>query len=445
MTLASFDSFGLAPPLGRALARLGISTPTPIQAAAIPVLLGGADLVATAPTGTGKTAAFMLPALHRIATSQGAPGRGARVLVLTPTRELAQQVERATRDFARMLPRFTSVCITGGASYQIQNRQLAAPHEVLVATPGRFIDQLRGGRIDLSRIDTLVLDEADRMLDMGFSDDVLEIARAVPAARQTVCFTATLSRGVRQLAAQLLRDPQWMAIERAGVEETAIEDHVIYVDDTGHRDRLLQACLRDTGLGQAIVFTATKRHAEELADTLHRGGFSTEALHGDLSQRDRTRALNRLRRGECKVLVATDVAARGIDVATITHVINFQLPKFAEDYVHRIGRTGRAGASGQALSFVGREDVFALRKIEHLIGRSVQVSEIEGHEARFRPSARDTRPAGGRRKPWKGNGKAGGQGSGRPAGYGGPGRKPGFGANGARPARGPAGRGRPGL
>src|SRR5690606_20627715 len=168
-TPVSFDTFELAPPLGRALARLGITAPTPIQAAAIPVLLSGADLVATAPTGTGKTAAFMLPALHRIATSQGAPGRGARVLVLTPTRELAQQVELATRDFARMLPRFTSVCITGGASYQVQNRQLAAPHEVLVATPGRFIDQLRGGRIDLSRIDTLVLDEADRMLDMGFS------------------------------------------------------------------------------------------------------------------------------------------------------------------------------------------------------------------------------------------------------------------------------------
>src|SRR5690606_22743673 len=256
-------------------------------------------------------------------------------------------------------------------------------------------------------------------------------------------------------SSQLLRDPQWLAIERAGVEETAIEDHVIYVDDAGHRDRLLQACLRDTGLGQAIVFTATKRHAEELADTLHRDGFATEALHGDLSQRDRTRALNRLRRGECKVLVATDVAARGIDVASITHVINFQLPKFAEDYVHRIGRTGRAGATGQALSFVGREDVFALRKIEHLIGRNVQVSEIEGHEASFRPSARDTRPAGGRRKPWKGGG--------RPSTGAAPGRKPGFGtqsANGRSVGRGagsgrgrgggrasarPAGRGRPGL
>jgi superfamily II DNA/RNA helicase len=440
MTHPSFSSLALASPLLKALERLSITTPTPIQAEAIPVLMTGRDLIATAPTGTGKTAAFMLPALHRIATAPARPGRGPRVLVLTPTRELAQQVDHATRELARMLPRFTSVCVTGGASYPIQNRQLAAPHEVLVATPGRFIDQLRSGRIALGRIDTLVLDEADRMLDMGFSDDVLEIARALPAERQTVCFTATLSHGVRQLASQLLRDPQWLAVERVAQAEAAIEDHVIYVDDVEHRGRLLQACLSDTGLGQAIVFTATKRHAEELATDLHRRGFATEALHGDLNQRDRTRALNRLRRGECRVLVATDVAARGIDVASITHVINFQLPKFAEDYIHRIGRTGRAGASGQALSFVGREDVFALRKIEHLIGRSVQVSEIEGHEARFRPTARDNRPAGGRRKPYKGGG------AGRPGARNGAGRKPGFGGDRTRAeGRAPIGRGRPGL
>jgi superfamily II DNA/RNA helicase len=401
--MTSFDAFGLAAPLGRALARLDIHVPTPIQAAAIPLLMSGSDLVATAPTGTGKTAAFMLPALHRIASGQGAPGRGPRVLVLAPTRELAQQVDRATQELGRLLPRFSSVCITGGASYQVQNRRLASPHEVLVATPGRFIDQLRAGRIDLARVDTLVLDEADRMLDMGFADDVLQIAAAVPAGRQTVCFTATLSRGVRQLAAGLLRDPQWLSIERAHAERTAIDDHVIYVDDAAHRDRLLQACLRDAGLGQAIVFTATRRHAEELARFLHREGFAAEALHGDLGQRDRNRALERLRRGQCRVLVATDVAARGIDVATVTHVINFQLPRFAEDYVHRIGRTGRAGASGQALSFVGREDLLALRRIEHLIGRSVQVSEIEGHEARFRPSGRESkRPVGGRRHPRNG-------------------------------------------
>src|SRR5690606_12786961 len=280
ITMTSFDAFGLAAPLGRALARLDIHVPTPIQAAAIPLLMSGSDLVATAPTGTGKTAAFMLPALHRIASGQGAPGRGPRVLVLAPTRELAQQVDRATQELGRLLPRFSSVCITGGASYQVQNRQLAAPHEVLVATPGRFIDQLRAGRIDLARVDTLVLDEADRMLDMGFADDVLQIAAAVPAGRQTVCFTATLSRGVRQLAAGLLRDPQWLSIERAHAERTAIDDHVIYVDDAAHRDRLLQACLRDAGLGQAIVFTATRRHAEELARFLHREGFAAEALHG---------------------------------------------------------------------------------------------------------------------------------------------------------------------
>jgi len=411
MSTRTFADLGIAAPFAVTLARLGIDAPTPVQVRSIPPLLEGKDLIASAPTGTGKTAAFLLPALSKIAHTEGRRGRGPRLLVLTPTRELAQQVAKASQAFSRGMERTSTVCVTGGESYQVQNRLLAAPHEVLVATPGRLMDQMNNGRIDFSRVDTLVLDEADRMLDMGFSDDVLAIAQSLPRERQTVCFSATLSRGVRDLASRLLRDPLWMEVEATKEAEASIDQHVLYVDSFDHRHRLLEACLSDKGLGQAIVFTATKAHAEELAGQLDEAGHAADALHGDLNQRQRTRALNRLRRGECRVLVATDVAARGIDVSTVTHVINFHLPKFAEDYVHRIGRTGRAGASGQALSFVGRDDVFTLRKIEHFIGRKVQVSAIEGLEARFTPLER---------KPSDGKGGAfrkpgfGGKGPGKP-------------------------------
>jgi len=423
----TFADLGLAAPLLDALRRLEISEPTPVQAQAIPLLLSGRDLIASAPTGTGKTAAFLLPALQRVlddaagaagradgaaaakAPAAGRPGRrtfGARILVLTPTRELAQQVAKHSHALSRSMQRVSTVCITGGESYFLQNKLLSAPHEILVATPGRLMDQMDQGRIDLSRIEVLVLDEADRMLDMGFADDVVAIARALSPQRQTVCFTATLSRAVRTLAGQLLRDPHWMEVARVVSDEAPIDDHVVYVDNTHHRDQVLAKCLSDSGMGQAIVFTATKRHAEQLAGELYRTGIAALALHGDLNQRERTKALNRLRRGECKVLVATDVAARGIDVSTITHVINYDLPRVAEDYVHRIGRTGRAGASGQALSLVGREDVITLRKIEHFIGRKVQVSAFEGLEAEFKPverRPRDGKP-GGFRKPGFGNG-----------------------------------------
>jgi superfamily II DNA/RNA helicase len=420
MASQTFADLGIVAPFDLTLSRMGITAPTPVQARAIPPLLEGKDLIASAPTGTGKTAAFLLPALSKFARTEGRRGRGPRLLVLTPTRELAQQVAKASQAFSRGMQRTSTVCVTGGESYQLQNRLLAAPHEVLVATPGRLMDQMNNGRIDFSRVEVLVLDEADRMLDMGFSDDVLTIAQALPRERQTVCFSATLSRAVRDLAGRLLRDPQWMEVEAAQNEEATIDQHVLYVDSFDHRHRLLEACLADQGLGQAIVFTATKAHAEELAGQLDEAGHAADALHGDLNQRQRTRALNRLRRGECRVLVATDVAARGIDVSTVTHVINFSLPKFAEDYVHRIGRTGRAGASGQALSFVGREDVFTLRKIEHFIGRKVQVSAIEGLEARFIPLER---------KPSDGKGGAF--------------RKPGFGKGAGRPGFGDKRPGKP--
>ncbi len=329
MSISSFAELGISSPFDTTLARLEINEPTPVQAQAIPLLLAGHDLVGCAPTGTGKTAAFLLPALTRISAGESRKGSGPRVLVLTPTRELAQQVAKASQAFSRGLQRTSTVCITGGESYIHQNRLLASPYEVLVATPGRLMDQMNAGRVDLSRVEVFVLDEADRMLDMGFSEDVFAIGGKLPAQRQTVCFTATLSRDVRDLTRDLMRDPQWVTVERATTDESTIDQHVLYVDSFDHRHRLLEACLADEGLGQAIVFTSTKMHAEELAGQLDESGHAAEALHGDLNQRQRTRALNRLRRGECRVLVATDVAARGIDVSTITHVINFQLPKFA--------------------------------------------------------------------------------------------------------------------
>ncbi len=396
---ATFSDLGVGEPFLQTLTRLGYETATPVQVRALPVLLAGNDLIACAPTGTGKTAAFLLPALQRVATQPGARGRGPRVLVLAPTRELAAQVAKAAQDLSQGLRQVSTVCVTGGESYQRQNRQLAAPHELLVATPGRLMDQLRSGRVSLERVDVLVLDEADRMLDMGFADDVMEIARHLPKQRQTVCFTATLSQSVRELADRLLRDPQWLEIERAARDAQPIDQHVIYSDGLDHKLQLLDACLADEGLGQAIVFTSTKRDAEQLADRLHNDGHAVGALHGDLTQRERARAVKHLRAGEWRVLVATDVAARGLDISSITHVINFDLPRHAEDYVHRVGRTGRAGASGQALSFVGRQDVFAVRRIEQFIGQPIQVSKIDGLEARFQPGARPAgRPGAPRRR-----------------------------------------------
>lgn len=422
MSHTDFSTFGLGQALLDNLSRLGISAPTPVQIQAMPTLLSGKDLIASAPTGTGKTAAFMLPSLTRLEQPSPLPGRGPRVVVLTPTRELAQQVSKCAIDFARGLKRVKVVCVTGGTSYREQNRWLSGPFEVLVATPGRLMDQMGSGRIDLGRVEVLVLDEADRMLDMGFSDDVLSIASMLPASRQTVCFTATVNQNIRQLAGQLMKSPEMLSVAAPAAQPQTIEQKIIYADDVGHKRRLLDHWLADVAIGQAVVFTATKRDADELAGSLAADGHGAVALHGDLEQRQRTRMLNRLRRGEARVLVATDVAARGIDVPGITHVFNYDLPKFAEDYVHRIGRTGRAGASGQAVSFVARHDLLALKRIERFIGQSITVSAIQGLEARFAPTAHmpSRRPAG------KGGKFAGKPAHGKPA-HG----KPGFGKPGA--------------
>ena len=381
----SFEDLNLHPSIIKAIHDAGYTAPTPIQKQAIPELLAGHDVMASAQTGTGKTAAFMLPALHLLATPAKIQSRGPRVLVLTPTRELALQVSDAATKYGKYLSRVKVISILGGMPYPLQNKLLSQSVDILVATPGRLIDHIQRGRIDFKRLEMLVLDEADRMLDMGFIDDVESIASATPATRQTLLFSATLDDAINKVAAKLLKSPKRIqaASQKARLEN--IEQRLHYVDDMSHKNRLLHHVLRDETLKQAIVFTATKRDADSLADNLYAQGYAAAALHGDMNQRERTRTLTKLRTGGLRVLVATDVAARGIDIADITHVINFDLPKFAEDYVHRIGRTGRAGAAGIAVSFASIRDGVHLTKIERYTGQRITSHIIPGLEPRNKP------------------------------------------------------------
>ncbi|MGZ8272181.1 MAG: DEAD/DEAH box helicase, partial [Methylophilus sp.] len=345
----SFESLNLDPTILRAVLEAGYSIPTAVQAQAIPPALEGRDIMASAQTGTGKTAAFTLPALNLLATPHALKSRGPRILVLTPTRELAAQVNEAARKYGKYI-RARTVSIVGGMPYPLQNKLLSQPLDILVATPGRFIDHMERGRIDLSRLQMLVLDEADRMLDMGFMPDVERICEALPKERQTLLFSATLD-GIMHIGKQFLNNP--LTIQVAGQKEkhANIEQRLHFVDDMNHKNKLLEHLLIAPDVNQAIIFTSTKRHADLLAEDLYAAGHKTAALHGDMTQGARNRTLTKLRHGDVKVLVATDVAARGIDVQGISHVINYDLPKFSEDYVHRIGRTGRAGNTGTAISF----------------------------------------------------------------------------------------------
>ncbi len=386
----SFENLNLHPLILKAISESGYTSATPIQEKAIPELIEGHDLMASSQTGSGKTAAFMLPALNRLVEPSKVAGKGPRILVLTPTRELAQQVSQAAAKYGKYLKNAKVVTILGGMPYPLQNKLLSQHVDILVATPGRLIDHLERGRINFSRLEMLILDEADRMLDMGFIDDVERIADATPESRQTVLFSATLEGAIGKLGASLMKEPKLIKIASQTTRHENIEQRLHYVDDMSHKNRLLDHMLRDLSVNQAIVFTATKRDADTLADDLLAKGYDAAALHGDMSQRERTRTLTRLRQGGIKVLVATDVAARGIDVAGITHVINFDLPKFAEDYVHRIGRTGRAGATGIAISFASGRDSLHVRKIERFTGQTITPHVIEGLEPKFKPRPAST-------------------------------------------------------
>ncbi len=378
-TTLSFESLNLHPSILRAVEEAGYTTPTPIQAQAIPEVISGRDLLASAQTGTGKTAAFTLPALNLLATPHESKSRGPRILVLVPTRELAAQVNDSARKYGKYI-RARTVSIVGGMPYPLQNKLLSQPLDILVATPGRFIDHLERGRIDTSRLQMLILDEADRMLDMGFMPDVERICEALPAERQTLLFSATLDGNIGRIARDILKNPKTIEVAQQKEKHANIEQRLHFVDDMTHKNKLLEHLLIAPEVNQTIIFTSTKRHADVLAEDLYAAGHKTAALHGDMTQGARNRTLTKLRHGDVKVLVATDVAARGIDVAGISHVINYDLPKFAEDYVHRIGRTGRAGATGIAISFASNMDRHILRKIEQYTGQRMEPAVIEGFE-----------------------------------------------------------------
>ncbi len=387
----SFEQLQLDPRLLRAVTACHFKAPTEIQRQAIPVALEGRDLMASAQTGTGKTAAFVLPALQRLMTPPAVRGRGPRVLVLTPTRELAMQVTDNIRQFSREC-RVTSGSVVGGVAYGPQLDMLRRPLDLLVATPGRLMDHMEQGRVDFSRVEILVLDEADRMLDMGFLDAVKHIAAALPAQRQTLLFSATLEGKVLEVARQALRDPVRIQLAINREAHASIAQHLHEVDDVGHKHALLDHIVADDALYQAVIFIATKMGADRLARRLAEQGHKAEPLHGDMNQNKRKRTIERMRRGEFRLLVATDVAARGLDIKGISHVINFDLPMVAEDYIHRIGRTGRAGANGIAISFVDGEDRGLLRDIERLTGRTIERKLVAGLEPKRPFSSGAQRP-----------------------------------------------------
>ncbi|MEE8436441.1 MAG: DEAD/DEAH box helicase [bacterium] len=362
---------GLLEPLLRGLSKNGFHTPTVIQAKSIPVGLRGRDVMASSQTGTGKTAAFVLPALQRLLTPPAREGRGPRVLILTPTRELAGQVEVVIRQLAR----FTSLrsgTVVGGMPYGPQERMLRGGVDLLVSTPGRLMDHMERGLMDFTRLELFILDEADRMLDMGFIKPVQRIAAALPAERQTLLFSATLEGEVMNICKRLLKNPERIHLSPVRQRNQAITQQLHTVNSPEHKHALLSHFLKDPTVNQAIVFTATKRGADRLTKRLNASGLSCASLHGNMRQNARLKTVDALRRGKVQVLVATDVASRGIDLEGVSHVINFDLPTVAEDYIHRIGRTGRNGNTGTAISLVSAQDRVKLGRIERLTGHRME-------------------------------------------------------------------------
>ncbi|MGA9333443.1 MAG: DEAD/DEAH box helicase [Rudaea sp.] len=379
----SFDSLGLSPALLRALAEQGYTEPTPIQAAAIPVALSGCDLLAGAQTGTGKTAAFALPLLERLYPNGQRPpatSRKPRALILTPTRELAAQVHDNLRDYAKYL-RVNSTTIFGGVSMGPQMLALKRGVDILVATPGRLMDHMERRTADLSGIEILVLDEADRMLDMGFLPAIKRILGSIPKRRQTLLFSATFAEQIKQLASQFMREPEEIQVAARNSVAATVTHRVHPVEAERKRDLLLHLLAADSRR-QSLVFSRTKHGADKLCKFLEASGLRSAAIHGNKSQNARTRALKDFKQGKITILVATDIAARGLDIDQLPIVVNYDLPMVAEDYIHRIGRTGRAGAEGLAVSLVAHDEARLLRDIRRMLKQEIAIESVEG----FAPS-----------------------------------------------------------
>jgi ATP-dependent RNA helicase RhlE len=374
-----FKDLGLSAELLRAVEKQGYNEATPVQEQAIPLVLAGKDLLAGAQTGTGKTAGFTLPVLQQL-QNKNTEGhkRFPRVLVLTPTRELAAQVHESVRDYGQYLP-FRSAVIFGGVSINPQKQKLIKGVDIVVATPGRLLDHVQQRSIDLSKVEILVLDEADRMLDMGFIRDIRKILNVIPKQRQTLLFSATFSREIKSLAAEFLHQPSEIQVTP---ENTAVElvSQIVYPVDKKRKRELLSQKIGEENWQQVLVFTRTKHGANKLSEQLDKDGITSAAIHGNKSQGARTKALANFKAGNVRVLVATDIAARGIDIDKLPHVVNFELPNIPEDYVHRIGRTARAGQAGNAVSLVCVDELKLLRDIERLLGKDIEKINLPGYD-----------------------------------------------------------------
>ncbi|TXS95367.1 DEAD/DEAH box helicase [Parahaliea maris] len=413
----TFQDLGLSEALLRAIAEQGYNTPSPVQAKAIPHVLEGSDVMAAAQTGTGKTAAFTLPLLQRLEGGQRPPRRGCRALVLTPTRELAAQVQDNVREYSRYL-QLNSACVFGGVKINPQIARLERGVDVLVATPGRLLDLHGQGALHFDNLEVLVLDEADRMLDMGFIHDIRRVVKLLPEKRQTLMFSATFSGDITGLAQGYLQNPVKVEVTPPNKTADTVKQWV-YPVDKKRKPALLSHLVKENNWAQVLVFTRTKHGANRLSQQLEKSGISSAAIHGNKSQNARTRALGDFKLGKVQALVATDIAARGLDIEQLPQVVNFDLPNVAEDYVHRIGRTGRAGAAGRAYSLVSADEVDYLRDIERLIRQNLPRESVEGFEPDH--SVPDTPPAptgprqgnGGRRSPGRPGQGQGRQGEGR--------------------------------
>ncbi|WP_299209443.1 DEAD/DEAH box helicase [uncultured Dokdonia sp.] len=374
----SFQSLGLSDALLKAVSKKGYTTPSPIQEKAIPPILEGKDVLASAQTGTGKTAGFTLPMLQLLAKTPPQRRRPIRALVLTPTRELAAQVFDNVKEYSVFLD-MKSTVIFGGVNQNPQVRTLRQGVDILIATPGRLLDLLNQGELSLSKVEFLVLDEADRMLDMGFVRDIKKVISLVPKKRQTLLFSATFSKDIKALASSMLNNP---ILVEATPENTTAEkvDQTTYRVDKSKKTELITKFIEEGNWNQVLVFTRTKHGANRLSQKLDKAGITSAAIHGNKTQNARTKALAGFKKGSIRVLVATDIAARGLDIPLLPHVINYELPNVPEDYVHRIGRTGRAGASGEAISLVGVDEMEYVRGIEKLLGERLPSSVVPGFE-----------------------------------------------------------------